>query len=66
VHLRRLEAVGLISSALEFSEDGKAMKFYEVNPFVLELTPQLLAQAAHTLTAGADGAGAGPAAGGLS
>ncbi len=54
VHLRRLEAVGLISSALEFSEDGKAMKFYEVKPFVIELTPQVLAEAARTLTAGAD------------
>ncbi len=63
VHLRRLEAAGLITSALELSEDGKAMKFYEVKPFVIELTPQALSEAARTLTAGPDGAAAGPAGG---
>jgi hypothetical protein len=30
LHLRKLEIAGLVSPALEFSEDGKAMKFYEV------------------------------------
>ena len=30
VHLRKLEAAGLVSAHLELSEDGKAMKFYEV------------------------------------
>jgi DNA-binding transcriptional ArsR family regulator len=63
VHLRRLEAVGLISSTLELSEDGKAMKFYEVKPFVLELTPETLAAAARTLSVGADGTGGDPTAG---
>ncbi len=50
VHLKRLEKAGLVSATLELSEDGKAMKFYEVTPFVLHLTPQALAGAARTLT----------------
>ena len=51
VHLRKLEAAGLVSAHLEFSDDGKAMKFYEVNEFVYTLTPQSLTSAARTLTA---------------
>lgn len=50
VHLRKLEAAGLVSAHLEFSEDGKAMKFYEVNKFVYTLTPQSIAFAAQSLT----------------
>jgi DNA-binding transcriptional ArsR family regulator len=50
VHLRKLEGAGLVSARLEVSEDGKAMKFYEVNPFVYTLTPTSLAVAASTLT----------------
>ena len=49
VHLRKLEAAGLVSAALEVSEDGKAMKFYEVTPFALQLTPKTIMVAAHTL-----------------
>jgi len=50
VHLRKLEAAGLVSAHLEFSEDGKAMKFYEVNEFVYTLSPQSIAFAAQSLT----------------
>ncbi len=50
VHLRKLEAAGLVSAHLELSEDGKAMKFYEVNRFVFKLTPEAIAAAAQTLT----------------
>lgn len=50
VHLKRLEKAGLVSAHLELSEDGKAMKFYEVTPFVLHLTPQALVTATATLT----------------
>ena len=49
VHLRKLEAAGLVSATIEVSEDGKAMKFYEVTPFVLHLTPEAIADAARTL-----------------
>jgi len=50
MHLQRLEAVGLITGSLELSVDGKAMKYYEVTDFALQLTPTTLAAAAETLT----------------
>lgn len=50
MHLQRLEAVGLIVGHLELSEDGKAMKFFEVADFDLHLTAASLAEAVRTLT----------------
>jgi predicted transcriptional regulator len=50
MHLQRLEAAGLIVGNLELSEDGKAMKFYEVADFDVHLTAAALARAAETLT----------------
>ncbi len=50
VHLRKLEAAGLVSSSIEVSADGKAMKFYEVAPFTLDLTPESIMTAAQTLS----------------
>lgn len=50
VHLRKLESAGLVSATLEFSPDGKAMKFYEVVPFTLHLTPKTISAAADTLS----------------
>jgi DNA-binding transcriptional ArsR family regulator len=50
MHLQRLEAAGLIVGHLELSEDGKAMKFYQVAQFDLHLTPTSLVEAAQTLT----------------
>ena len=49
VHLRKLEAAGLVSATIEVSADGKAMKFYEVAPFALLLTPETIRLAARTL-----------------
>jgi predicted transcriptional regulator len=49
VHLRKLEAAGLVSSDIEVSGDGKAMKFYEVRPFALHLTPEAVMVAARSL-----------------
>ena len=54
VHLRKLEAAGLVSAAIEVSEDGKAMKFYEVAPFALQLTPDTIMVAARTLDVGSE------------
>jgi DNA-binding transcriptional ArsR family regulator len=51
MHLKRLEAAGLVTGHLELSEEGKAMKYFEVNPFALRLTPETLAKAAETLSA---------------
>jgi len=50
MHLQRLEAAGLIVGSLELSDDGKAMKYYEVAEFDLRLTAATLADAARTLT----------------
>ena len=57
MHLQRLESAGLVAGALELSEDGKAMKYYEVRPFAVELTPAAIAGAARTLSAEGDGTG---------
>jgi ArsR family transcriptional regulator len=50
MHLRRLEAAGLVAGTLELSPDGKAMKFYEVADFDVRLTAATIAEAARTLT----------------
>jgi predicted transcriptional regulator len=50
LHLQRLEAAGLITGSLELSPDGKAMKFYEVPTFQIELSPDSIVAAAETLT----------------
>jgi hypothetical protein len=39
-----------VSASMEVSLDGKAMKFYEVAPFALYLTPELITDAARTLS----------------
>jgi predicted transcriptional regulator len=54
VHLRKLEAAGLVSASMEVSADGKAMKFYEVAPFALHLTPDTIRIAAQTLSTDRD------------
>jgi len=50
MHLQRLEAAGLIAGTLELSDDGKAMKYYEVTDFAVHLDPSTVAEAARTLT----------------
>ena len=50
MHLQKLEAAGLVIGALELSEDGKAMKYFQVAEFDLHLTASVLAEAAQTLT----------------
>jgi predicted transcriptional regulator len=50
LHLQRLERAGLVRSELELSPDGKALNFYEVAPFALTLTQDVIAKAASTLS----------------
>ena len=50
LHLQKLEGAGLVTSRLELSEDGKAMRYFEVTPFAIELTPAAIAAAARTLS----------------
>lgn len=54
LHLQRLEKAGLVQGHLELSDDGKAMKFYEVTPFAVSLTPQAIAKAVETLSSDAE------------
>lgn len=50
LHLQRLEAAGIVRGELELSPDGKAMKYFELNPFDVHLTAQLIAEAAPSIT----------------
>ena len=50
MHLQRLERAGLITGRLELSEDGKAMKFFTVSNFRILLTPEVVVEAAESLT----------------
>jgi predicted transcriptional regulator len=59
VHLRKLEAAELVRAELQLSEDGKAMKYYEVTSFAVLLTPETIKDAAQTLTLPSDGARTG-------
>jgi DNA-binding transcriptional ArsR family regulator len=45
MHLDKLEKAGLIAGHLELSDDGKAMKYYELTPFELQLTADAIAAA---------------------
>lgn len=42
MHLKKLEAAGLIAGHHEISESGKATKYYELKRFDIHLTPELL------------------------
>lgn len=50
MHLKKLEAAGLVVGSLELSEDGKAMRYFEPVDFTIELTPNRIAEAAQSLT----------------
>ncbi|MEU0491863.1 winged helix-turn-helix domain-containing protein [Nocardiopsis sp. NPDC006139] len=50
MHLQRLEAAGVVVGSLELSDDGKAMKYFELADLDLHLTPELIATAAASLT----------------
>jgi predicted transcriptional regulator len=50
VHLRKLEAAGLVSASVEVSPDGKAMKYYDVARFALHLDPEAIMTAVRTLS----------------
>jgi len=54
LHLQRLEDAGLVVSKLELSQDGKALNYFEVRHFDLELTPAAIAAAARSLTSKAE------------
>jgi hypothetical protein len=51
LHLQKLEEGGLVTSKLELGPDGKALNFFEVADFAVELTPAAIAAAAKSLSA---------------
>jgi predicted transcriptional regulator len=50
LHLHKLEEAGLVSSKLELSADGKALNYFEVTPFAIDITPAIITRAAATLS----------------
>jgi len=50
LHLQKLESAGLVTSALEVADDGKARNYFEVSNFCIELTAAAIAAAAPTLS----------------
>lgn len=49
LHLQKLEAAGLVSSKLELSPEGKALNYFEVTRFALEITPASISKAVAAL-----------------
>jgi predicted transcriptional regulator len=43
LHLERLEKASLVSSSLELGTDGRAVKWYQLEPFDLHLTADAVA-----------------------
>lgn len=50
LHLQKLEAAGLVTSQLELSADGKALNYFAVSDFALNLTPSVIADLSATLS----------------
>ena len=50
LHLQKLEEASLVTSQLELSADGKALNYFQVADFVLDLTPAAIAEASRSLT----------------
>ena len=50
MHLQVLEKAGLVVGRHEISDDGKALRFYEVAAFDEHLTPERVTAAARTLS----------------
>lgn len=42
MHLERLEKAGLVVGSLELSDDGKALKYFELAPFEVQLNVQTI------------------------
>lgn len=49
LHLQKLEEAGLVASKLELSLDGKALNYFEVTPFAIDISPAVITKAAATL-----------------
>src|SRR5215469_3519550 len=45
MHLDKLEKAGIVRGSLELSDDGKAMKYFELVPFELRVTTDTIVRA---------------------
>ena len=54
MHLKKLEEADIVIGSYEISESGKSMKYYEVKPFAIHLTPELLSVLAETIAVDRD------------
>ena len=45
MHLDKLEKAGLVTGSLELSDDGKAMKYFELVPFEMRITAETVIRA---------------------
>ena len=45
MHLQRLEEVGFVAGHFELSDDGKALKFFEIVPFSITVDPAVISAA---------------------
>ncbi len=50
MHLKRLQEAELVTSKIELSDDGKAMNYFELVAFSIEISPNSILHAADTLT----------------
>ena len=50
LHLEKLQAAGFVRSELSLSEEGKALKWFEVCDFELALSPSVIVAAAASIT----------------
>ncbi|MBF0672972.1 MAG: winged helix-turn-helix transcriptional regulator [Salinibacterium sp.] len=57
MHLNKLEEAGFVTGHLELSDDGKALKYFEVVPFSLTIDAATLVDAVAKSNADAEGAG---------
>lgn len=49
MHLKKLETARLVTSTMELSDSGKAMKYYALEAFDLQITRELLNQLAENI-----------------
>ena len=50
MHLKKLELAGIVKSEMELSEDGKAMKYYELVSFDFHINQEMITKAVKSLT----------------
>ncbi len=50
LHLQKLQEAALVTSRLELSRDGKALNYFEVADFDIDLTPAAITEAVASLT----------------